>query len=168
MTLWISHICVYDSNAKLPQTTSEGFARTSVHCRLDPCSSQHGAYCDEDGVLHYLYMEAPAGMHVTQLACYQLHFNATPDDSFTAPQPVRKAWQTFQFVVGSPGDVMLVQGQSSRILYATLPTQQSAPSGVFLFGSHTGTWQKATCACYASHNATINVPLLKHCSSIWM
>lgn len=102
--------------------------------RLDPSSSQHGAYVDDEGVFHYQHID-PQSSTVTTLLRFELQF--TPDAEATPYEPVSKPW-AFEFVPGAPGDLLLVQESSCRILYASLPKQGTDSSSVFLFGSHTG------------------------------
>jgi hypothetical protein len=105
-------------------------------CRLDPSTKQHGAYVDEEGVFHYQHIDAASGTTTTLLR-FQLQYRAAEGLSF---KPVNKPW-TFEFVPGCPGDLLLVQEGSCRILYASLPKQGTDSSDVFLFGSHTGVLQ---------------------------
>lgn len=102
-------------------------------CRLDPSSSQHGAYVDEGGVFHYQHIDAGSST-VTTLLRFELQFRAAEAAQY---EPVGKPW-AFEFVPGAPGDLLLVQEGSCRILYASLPKQGTDSSDVFLFGSHTG------------------------------
>lgn len=102
-------------------------------CRLDPSSSQHGAYVDDEGVFHCQHIDAAAGTS-TSLLRFQLQFRAA---EWLPYEPISKPW-AFEFVPGAPGDLLLVQEGSCRILYASLPKQGTDSSDVFLFGSHTG------------------------------
>lgn len=102
-------------------------------CRLDPSSSQHGAFVDEQGVFHYQHIDTHSST-VTSLLRFELQFRAAEAAQY---EPVGKPW-AFEFVPGAPGDLLLVQEGSCRILYASLPKQGSDTSDVFLFGSHTG------------------------------
>lgn len=113
----------------------------ATHCaarRLDPSSSQHAAYVDAAGVLHYQHIDTST-CSTTQLLRFQLQYSAGEGLPF---EPISKPWR-FEFVPGMPGDVLLVQEGSCRILYASFPRQGSASSDVFLFGSHTG-----ACLCF--------------------
>jgi hypothetical protein len=111
---------------------------------------QHAAYVDEAGVLHYQHIAAPAAAAqdntcavlgassrpaatVSTLLRYQLQYR--PDEG-AAFEPVEQPW-AFEFVPGSPGDVLIVQAGSCRILYASLPKQDSTSSELLLFGAHT-------------------------------
>lgn len=101
--------------------------------RLDPSSKQHGASVDGQGVLHYFHIDT-ARRATTELLPFQLQLRASDDEQF---EPIRQPW-AFEFVPGLPGEIMLVQSGSCRILYASLPRQSSDASDVFLFGSHAG------------------------------
>ena len=103
--------------------------------RLDPSSTHHGAYIDDEGVLHYQHIDV-AAKTVTTLLRFQLQYRATEDTPY---EPVNKPW-SFEFVPGMPGDILLVQAGSCRILYASFPKQGMDSSDVFLFGSHTGVY----------------------------
>lgn len=102
-------------------------------CRLDPSSGTHGAYVDDHGVLHYQHIDAAARATATLLR-FQLQYRAADELPY---EPITKPW-SFQFVPGMPGDIMVVQEGSCRILYASFPKQGADSSDVFLFGSHTG------------------------------
>lgn len=100
---------------------------------MDPSSAQHGAYVDDEGVFHYQHIDT-ASSTTTTLLRFQLQYRA--EDALDY-EPVNTPW-LFEFVPGAPGDLLLVQQGSCRILYASLPKQGVDSSGVFLFGSHTG------------------------------
>lgn len=106
---------------------------TVVDHRLDPSSTQHGAYVDDEGVFHYQHIDT-ASSSTTTLLRFQLQYRA---EDGLAYEPVNTPW-LFEFVPGAPGDLLLVQQGSCRILYASLPKQGVNSSDVFLFGSHTG------------------------------
>lgn len=101
--------------------------------RLDPSTTQHGAYVDDEGVFHYQHIDAASGTTATLLR-FQLQYSAAEGLPY---EPINKPW-LFEFVPGSPGDLLLAQEGSCRILYASLPKQGTDSSDVFLFGSHTG------------------------------
>lgn len=103
------------------------------HRRLDPASCQHAAVVDEQGILHYFHIDV-ASKSTRELLSFQLQLRASNDSPL---EPITKPWK-FEFVPGLPGEVMLVQAGSARILYASLPHQDSEFSDVCLFGSHTG------------------------------
>eukprot|EP00775_Hariotina_reticulata_P007465 gene7465-7675_t len=110
----------------------QSMACPTVCSRIDPSSPQHGACVDEAGVLQYFHINH-VSRNTQALFRYQLHYK--PENDATL-EPISKPW-TFQFVPGLPGEVMLVQSGSCRILYASLPRQDDVASDVFLFGSHT-------------------------------
>lgn len=112
---------------------------TRARCRLDPCSSQHAGYVDARGVLHYVYVHDASGA-LTQLAAFELCFDggAGAGEPSLLTRPLRQPWQTFQFVPGMAGELMLVQAGSKRVLYATLPRLEYEPCEVYLFGAHNG------------------------------
>lgn len=110
--------------------------------RLDPSSSHHGAYVDDQGILHYHHIDATAKT-TTVLLSFQLQYSAGDGMPY---EPISKPW-AFEFVPGMPGDVLLVQEGSCRILYASFPKQGAESSDVFLFGSHTGV---SVCSTYVS------------------
>lgn len=89
---------------------------------------------DEQGILHYFHFDA-ASKASTELLSFQLQLCSPEPDA--APEPIQQPW-SFEFVPGLPGEIMLVQANSCRILYASLPRQGTNASDVFLFGSHSG------------------------------
>jgi hypothetical protein len=104
---------------------------------LDPSSTQHAASVDEQGVLHYFHFDT-ANKASSNLLSFQLQLKGPEPDA--VPEPIRQPW-SFEFVPGLPGEIMLVQAGSCRILYASLPRQGTQASDVFLFGSHSGRMQ---------------------------
>ncbi len=113
--------------------------------RLDPSSAQHAAYTDDGGLFHYIHVDASTS-NVTSLASFQLYFLASPshghDNVSAVPsllnRPVSTPWRTFSFVPGAPGEVMLVQEGSARVLYVALPRNHQPACEVCLFGTHRG------------------------------
>lgn len=89
-------------------------------------------------MFHYQHIDAAAGTS-TSLLRFQLQFQAAEGLPY---EPISKPW-AFEFVPGAPGDLLLVQEGSCRILYASLPKQGADSSDVFLFGSHTGKFATA-------------------------
>lgn len=150
---------VYNHTLESRYRIRSGHTKPSrMPCRLDPCSSSHAAYVDDYGVLHYLHVDKTSST-VTGLARFQLHLNGAssgacdpeasqhaqhaqrgdPEPSVHgAPRALQKAWRAFDFVPGHPGEVMVLQRDSGRVLYAALPRGEGAASDVFLFGQHTG------------------------------
>jgi hypothetical protein len=94
---------------------------------------------DGRGVLHYVYVHDASGS-ISQLAAFQLCFNGGGGAGETSllTRPLSQPWQTFHFVPGMPGELMLVQAGSKRVLYATLARQEYEPTEVYLFGTHNG------------------------------
>jgi hypothetical protein len=99
---------------------------------------------DEGGVLHYQHVGAATAdsggsskASTTTLLRFQLQYQ--PGEDAGLYEPIAKPWR-FEFVPGMPGDLLLVQAGSCRILYASLPKRDSCASDVFLFGAHTGVW----------------------------
>jgi hypothetical protein len=105
---------------------------------VDPSSTQHAASVDEQGVLHYFHFDT-ASKASTELLSFQLQLRGPEPDA--VPEPIRQPW-SFEFVPGLPGEIMLVQANSCRMLYASLPRQGTDASDVFLFGSHSGGQQQ--------------------------
>jgi hypothetical protein len=112
---------------------------------LDPSSNQHAASVDEQGVLHYFHFDT-ASKASSELLSFQLQLKGPEPDAI--PEPIRQPW-SFEFVPGLPGEIMLVQAGSCRILYASLPRQGTEASDVFLFGSHSGRVQRRGYVCVA-------------------
>ncbi|WIA41640.1 hypothetical protein OEZ86_008998 [Tetradesmus obliquus] len=121
-----------------PQWSYGSALAQTRHCRLDPSSTQHAASVDEQGILHYFHFDA-ASKASTELLSFQLQLCSPEPDA--APEPIQQPW-SFEFVPGLPGEIMLVQANSCRILYASLPRQGTNLSDVFLFGSHSA---RVTC-----------------------
>ncbi|KIZ05042.1 hypothetical protein MNEG_2919, partial [Monoraphidium neglectum] len=110
---------------------------------LDPSSPCHAAYCDTHGALHYVHFDSESGA-VTPLARYQLHIvdGGTPSGerrqhTQQRRRPLQKPWAAFDFVPGRPGELLIAQQDSRRVLYAALPRAEGAAGEVFLFGGHT-------------------------------
>ena len=104
--------------------------------RLDPCSTQHGGYSDDGGVLHYCHLSSRS-QEVQELAHFRLEFRTQMLEA-SQRQILRDSWQLFTFVPGMPGELMIVQQNSRRILYATMPRELDASTDIFEFGSHQG------------------------------
>lgn len=116
-------------------------------------------------MLHYFHVEVATGA-VTPLLAFQLRFlrgvpTAQSQEggaehltaAAAAAAPINQPW-TFEFVPGAPGELLLLQEGSSRLLYAALPRRGEVASDVFLFGTHSGmhiwlhsvAWMAGMCA----------------------
>lgn len=101
-------------------------------------------------MLHYLHFDAESGA-VTRLARFQLQISDHQISDHGARR-LHKPWGAFDFVPGSPGEVLISQAGSGRLLYAPLPRGAGGGSDVFLFGQHTGGYVRMAggrsgCAC---------------------
>lgn len=95
-------------------------------------------------MLHYVHFDSESAA-ITPLARFQLHTApatagawSAGTSAFPPRRPLHKPWRVFDFVAGRPGEVLILQRASGRVLYAQLPRAEGAAAAVFLFGSHTG------------------------------
>jgi hypothetical protein len=114
---------------------------------LDPCSAHHAVYVDAAGTIHYMYMDSN-NRSVVRLASFAIHYSSSGHGSSAAQaatsssqlplQRLRDPLQDFALIPNMPGEVLLVQRDSCRVLHAALPRQLGQGAPLSVFGTHQG------------------------------
>jgi hypothetical protein len=98
---------------------------------------------DAAGAIHYMYLDSN-NRSVVRLASFAIHFCSTSSSGTAAAgaqlpqQRLKDALQAFVLIPNMPGEVLLVQRDSCRVLHAALPRQLGQAAPLSIFGTHQG------------------------------
>lgn len=95
-------------------------------------------YVDAAGTIHYMYMDSN-NRSVVRLASFAIHYSSSGHGSSQLPlQRLRDPLQDLALIPNMPGEVLLVQCDSCRVLHAALPRQLGQGAPLSVFGTHQG------------------------------